>query len=377
MGLSNYIFNKKLGEGSFGVVYNATDRRTNRVVALKRVHVTKLIKESKTDLGTINNEIEILRKVAKDGGCDNNLACYYEHFYVKKPDDSLDLYIEMEFIDGPDLYDLYKKLERSGRKIDINLYVQIVRDLTRAVNFLHSNGIAHRDIKLENVIFDQKTKKVKLVDFGLSCRSKCTAGVGSMPYLPPEYHFGDDNINGFVMATRHDMWSLGVLFYEIGNLSLPFPVYTEGMTYDAYLNYKPFIYRSSLPSRNGVLSGVINHLIRKLLNHDYERRLEARHLEEYIEEETKGERIPILLKVKALGYHIDRPYNNMETLRDYYRQARVFPPTEDVIRDLTDDLNRYDNQNQIPLTVGPTQRSNSYYDRFSIGSVEKRDLTSS
>lgn len=137
-------------------------------------------------------------------------------------------YIVMEKVQGPSVFGL---LQRGFMLFEIEA-LQVMQDIFKALEFIHYKGVAHLDIKAENVVFtsdisddDYELPSVKLIDFGLavSCESANIGICGTPGYIAPEILSGKD-LTSYAPA---DIWSSGVLLYELLTGSLP---YESGIT---------------------------------------------------------------------------------------------------------------------------------------------------
>jgi len=144
-----------------------------------------------------------------------NIVRLYKHF-----EDSTHNYLILEYIDGVDLYDF---LESQGfRPIKEKHVKNLFRQLLNTVEWLHQNGITHRDLKLENIILMKNRKKIKLIDFGLcevgkNCKSQSTYWCGSPDYVSPEILERTS-----YSLCKCDVWSLGIVLFTLLFAELPF-----------------------------------------------------------------------------------------------------------------------------------------------------------
>lgn len=197
MSLSRYEKHEKLGEGSYGVVYRATDKVTNQIVALK---ILKL--NNYDDDGVPSNllrEISILKSI--------------NHINIITLTDvstqSYPIYLAFEYIDI-DLNRLMNMRKRHLRRSDVKSYAY---QMLAGVYYLHSHRIIHRDIKPENILIS-RNGVLKLCDFGMARYYNVpmrpyTKGVVTLWYKAPEIILG-----GFYELSI-DIWSIGCILYQM------------------------------------------------------------------------------------------------------------------------------------------------------------------
>jgi len=197
--------NEVLGEGYFAIVKKGVDKKTGAPVAIKIINKDLVEKEE-----TLRNEIEILSKVDHP-----NIVKMHAIF-----DTPEHLFIVMELMEGGELYQ--EIISRST--YSENEAVEIMRQLLSALVYLHDMNIAHRDLKLENLLLQKAGQlTVKLADFGLS---KLFSGSGDMKtacgtpfYVAPDILLATDE-EGY--GPPVDMWAVGILLYILLSGRLPF-----------------------------------------------------------------------------------------------------------------------------------------------------------
>lgn len=249
--VSHYRIIERLGGGGMGIVYKAEDTRLHRFVALKFLP-PELTRDDEA-------KERFIREAQAASALDHNNICSIHE--IDETEDG-QIFICMNCYEGETLR---KKIENSSLKIEdaINIVFQIAEGLRQA----HSKGIIHRDIKPENIfITDDGT--VKIVDFGLaklSQRSTITKrkeSLGTISYMSPEQAVGKD------VDIRTDIWSLGVVLYEMLTGKLPFKgEYDSAIIYNI-LNSEPELINNI---RNDLPDTLIK-IINKSLNKDANRR---------------------------------------------------------------------------------------------------------
>jgi serine/threonine protein kinase/tetratricopeptide (TPR) repeat protein len=263
--VSHYRLLGPLGSGGMGVVYRAEDTSLRRTVALKF-----LPQQLANDLG-FN---ERLRHEARLASSLNhpNICTIYE-----VGEGGGEVFIAMEFVDGRPLSELIRP---EGLPLDTIL--RYGRQLASALAHAHEHGVVHGDLKPSNIIVTPQGD-AKILDFGLARRSDPaefdrqtleTASVenrpglgGTLPYMAPE------QINGNPASPRTDLWSLGIVLYEMVAGSRPFSGENLYLLCNSILRDPP----RPLPSRAPVgLSAVISRCLEKEPVRRYQRASELR-----------------------------------------------------------------------------------------------------
>jgi serine/threonine-protein kinase len=217
--LSHYKILQKLGEGGMGVVYKAEDTRLKRIVALK--FLPERVNKSDSD------KARFLQEAQAAAGLNHNNICTV--YGVDEHDGRL--FISMEYIDGGTLRE---KLPFAKTEDAMIAAIEIAQALQEA----HSKGIVHRDIKADNIMLTSKGQ-AKVMDFGLaklkgSLRlTQTSSTVGTLAYMAPE------QIQGGEADPRSDIFSFGVLLFEMLTGKLPFRGEHEAAVMYSIVNEEP------------------------------------------------------------------------------------------------------------------------------------------
>jgi hypothetical protein len=192
-----------LGKGGMGEVYRADDLSLEQPVALK--FLPEAVAENPDALARFRNEVRIARQVSHPNVCRMYDLGEADGFY----------FLSMEYVDGEDLGSL---LRRIGR-LPADKALEIARKLCAGLAAAHAKGVLHRDLKPANVMLDGRGQ-VLLTDFGLAGLAGQIEGAevrnGTPAYMAPE------QLSGLEVTARSDIYSLGMVLYEIFTGKLPF-----------------------------------------------------------------------------------------------------------------------------------------------------------
>ncbi|CAN8188380.1 unnamed protein product [Coccothraustes coccothraustes] len=225
----------QVGQGSFGTVYKAMDLATGDVVALKKM---PLRKRSRKEL--LVNEVQIMKENRHP-----NIVNYIDSYLVNE-----DLWLVMEYVDGGTLTSvLVQVLMEEG------MIAAISRECLKALDFLHSKNVIHRDVKSDNILLGMDGS-VKLTDFGLCAqltperRTRCTV-LGSPYWVAPEI------LKRKEYDTQVDIWALGIVAIEMLEGEPPYykesPIQAQRLI--AWNRYPPL----RTPSRMSILFHAFLH----------------------------------------------------------------------------------------------------------------------
>jgi serine/threonine protein kinase len=254
--LSSFSIVKVLGEGSFGKVYKAVKKNTGEVLAIKSLSKRNL--EKKRQLKYAVNEARVMKQLDHP-----NIVALKFCFQTKRC-----LYLALEYCPNGDLGMHLKQ----WRKFDEDRARFYIAQTMLALEYLHNRDIVYRDLKPENLLLDS-VGNIKLTDFGLvkdqltSAEGVAASFCGSPAYLAPEM------IRGQISSKAGDIYTLGVVLYEMLTGETPFytkdmqvlfnRVLKEKLTFPSYVSKqaKEFITKAMMkdPSKRGCIQTMLNH----------------------------------------------------------------------------------------------------------------------
>jgi serine/threonine protein kinase/tetratricopeptide (TPR) repeat protein len=334
--ISHYQVKDVIGMGGMGTVYLADDVRLQRPVALKVLHksvtrdqvqTTRLLREARAAASVQHPHVAAIYEVDEAEGC---------------------TFIAMEYVRGETLRSVMEK-----KTLPLDGALRLAVRVARALQAVHAGGIVHRDLKPENVLVDEDGLP-KLIDFGLAKRSAALASasapraiseapvtdvgkvVGTVAYMSPE------QVKGEPLDARSDIFSFGIILYELTTGRSPFKRETAVETLSAVLRDDPPPVAAGAPKLDGI--------VRRALAKDRERRYEnvsdlLTDLENVLPLASSRRTRTILVSLAAVGA--------VAAIALYWTRDRPLPEPKPVTLLITD----FENRTPDPIFNGAFQQA--------------------
>jgi serine/threonine-protein kinase len=294
--IGKYTVTRPLGKGAMGMVYEGFDPVIERRVAIKTILAENL------DSMELEEAVARFKREAQAGGRLQHPGIVGVYEYGNEADMG---FIVMEYVDGREM----KRVISEGHKFEMIEIFEIMKQLLSALDYSHKQGVVHRDIKPANLML-QPGPKLKIMDFGIArLESSSLTQVGTVVGTPT--HMSPEQLMGLPADGRADLWSSGVILYELLTGISPFLAETPAQVMHKVLQadpHKPTALNPAIPV------GFDNIIARALAKKPEERYQTAREFQATLLAALQGK--PVSATAVSKSMDPTRTLSNAEAARN-------------------------------------------------------------
>jgi serine/threonine-protein kinase len=247
-----YSIERELGRGGMGIVYLAREVRLARQVAIKVLPPSlatpdrreQFVREAQTAAGLSHPNIVAIHRVDEAGGF---------------------VYFVMAFLDGETL----AQRIRARGPLPPHVAARVLREVSWALTYAHSNGIVHRDIKADNIMLERGTDRAIVMDFGIAGAAHADARAADGQIAGSAHYASPEQIAGQPLDAASDLYSLGVVGYLALTGRLPFDAPTSREVVAMQLNALPASITAIAPTVPAKLAQAVERCLAKRAEHRY------------------------------------------------------------------------------------------------------------
>jgi len=240
--LDEYRLDQLLGHGGMARVYRALDVRLKRWVAIKVID--KPFRADRNYTGRFEQEAQAIAQLEHP-----HIVRLYRYGEARGL-----LYMVLQYIEGLSLDQILAAYREDGEYIEPEEASRIIREMSSALDYAHSKGVIHRDVKPSNIILNRQGNAI-LVDFGLALLAD--AGIRSEAFGTPQYIAPEQVRSSTQVTPQTDLYALGVILYEMFTGRLPFEAEEPLEIATLHLNQSPPPPREFRPEFSPALEGMI------------------------------------------------------------------------------------------------------------------------